>query len=384
MRIGMDARFLSHPQQGGFKTYVQGLVGGLASVDEDNEYFLYTDREVDPAATGRVPQGAQIVTAEADVPGPGLVLREQWKLRRLAARDQLDLFHFPTNTASLRFPCPFVLTLHDTIELEGNPWEGKRPFLEGIRRRAMTAYGRFTSAGAARKARKVITVSRHVKERASSFLDLSQDRFVPIHSGPGSPPLILSEPERQQRLSQYDLSPGYILALTGVDRRKNATSVLQAYLQLDPSLQEDCPLVFVAPRRSQVRSWLNLPSKIKVAEGPDEESMAALFQEARLFVFPSFDEGFGFPPLEAMAYGTPVIASQIPSHQEILADAPLWIDPNDPETIRQAIYRALTEKDLIETMRLRGNMAHRELSWENTARSVLRVYEEAVMTEPPS
>ena len=318
------------------------------------------------------------------LPGPGLVWREQWSLNRLASRDGLDLFHFPTNTASLCFPCPFVLTLHDTIELEGNPWEGKRPFLEGLRRRAMTAYGRLSSARAARKAAKVITVSNHVKDRASSFLGLPQNRFVPIHSGPGSPPLVLSQAKRDRLLSQYGLSAGYVLALTGVDRRKNAAAVLEGHLNLPPSLRESAPLVFVAPRRSQARSWLDLPSEVKVAEGPDEEGMAALMGAAGLFVFPSFDEGFGFPPLEAMGYGTPVVASGIPTHREILGEAPLWVDPNEPQSVQEAMRKVLTDRDLAEAMRRRGRAAHQRLSWEKTARSVLDVYEEALMRGPSS
>jgi len=377
MRIGMDVRFLSHPQTGGFKTYVQGVMAGLAQADKENDYFLYTDRPIQSEKLGPVPKRAQVVLAQPRISGPGLILREQWDLRRLAKRDHIDLFHFPTNTGCLRAPCPFVLTLHDTIELEGNPWEGNRPFLEGIRRRSMTAYGKICSARAVRQAQRIITVSGHVRDRAVRYFRMQPDRFTPIHSGPGSPPLPLSPGDRDALLSRHSLSAGYVLALTGVDRRKNALGVLEGYLALPVHLRANHPLVFVAPRRSQARSWLSLPNTIHVVEGPDELDMAGLYQGAEVFLFPSFDEGFGFPPLEAMGYGIPVIASEIPSHKELLAEAPLWVNPTRPKDIVEALERVLLDSGLREAMAHRGKLQAGTLSWEQTGRSVLELYETA-------
>ena len=115
MKIGIDARFLTHPQPGGFKTYTESLISALARVDMDNEYFLYTDRPYgglidslnNPNFHGRVVSG--------DLPVVGVPWREQVKLASYAKKDHVDLFHSPCLTAPLNLNCPLVVTVHDMI-----------------------------------------------------------------------------------------------------------------------------------------------------------------------------------------------------------------------------------------------------------------------------
>src|SRR5512142_235848 len=115
MRIGIDARFLTHPQPGGFKTYVENLVPALAMVDTKNEYVLYLDRT--PGNGCRLPAapnfGIRVVPGSAPV--VGMAWREQVSLTRQAAKDGIELFHAPCLTAPLRLACPLVVTIHDMI-----------------------------------------------------------------------------------------------------------------------------------------------------------------------------------------------------------------------------------------------------------------------------
>lgn len=118
MRIGFDARFLTHPQAGGFKTYTENLVSALAAVDRDNEYVLYLDRK--PGGRDAVPAAPNFTSriVPASLPLAGMPWREQVALPRQAARDRIDLLHCPCLTAPLRLACPLVVTIHDMLWLQ--------------------------------------------------------------------------------------------------------------------------------------------------------------------------------------------------------------------------------------------------------------------------
>jgi glycosyltransferase involved in cell wall biosynthesis len=107
-----------------------------------------------------------------------------------------------------------------------------------------------------------------------------------------------------------------------------------------------------------------------------EEDLPALYTGALAFVFPSLYEGFGLPPLEAMACGTPVVASNVSSLPEVVGDAALLVDPYNVEELAEAMYRVLTEQELHEQLRRKGLERAQLFSWEETARKTLKVYEE--------
>src|SRR5262245_37544245 len=115
MKIGIDARFLTHPQHGGFKTYTENLVAALADVDRENEYILYVDRVPDHTAKLPVRPNMHVRIVPGSASLLGMPWREQIRLARQAARDQLDLLHSPSQTAPLRLSCPSIVTIHDMI-----------------------------------------------------------------------------------------------------------------------------------------------------------------------------------------------------------------------------------------------------------------------------
>ena len=125
MKIAIDARFLTHPQLGGFKTYTTNLIGALSRVDSENHYVLYLDR---PPKNCDLPQSRNFSyrVVPFTVPGLGMPYREQFALRREVAKDEPDLIHFLSNTAPVRMNRRFVLTLHDTIQLS-NPYSLELP-----------------------------------------------------------------------------------------------------------------------------------------------------------------------------------------------------------------------------------------------------------------
>jgi hypothetical protein len=187
MRIGIDARFLTHPQRGGFKTYTINLINALALVDHENEYIFYVDRELEDISILRNQNGNhKIKVVENKLPGVGMPFREQVFLRRHINKDSLDIVHFLCNTATTNLPGTFVLTLHDTIQLTSEPKIDLKKGYGTNKREAIMAYSKWAIERTARAAKKIITVSSYEKEQIAAQLDIHPDRIGVTHLAPNS------------------------------------------------------------------------------------------------------------------------------------------------------------------------------------------------------
>jgi len=165
---------------------------------------------------------------------------------------------------------------------------------------------------------------------------------------------------RDARLAELGLSPGYILFLGSLRRHKNWDGLIRAYAALPEPLRRDHPLVLAGPSRRAGKRARALARRLAVSDRvvlpgtPPDDRLAALSAGEITFVFPSFLEGFGLPPLEAMACGVPVVASDRTSIPEVLGDAPLYVDPSRPETITAAMERVLDDAPLRDRLREAG------------------------------
>ncbi len=177
MRIGLDARFLTHPQPGGFKTYTISLLTALSQIDQQNEYFIYVDRTIpedinlpkNPNFTYKVVPGT--------LPLVGMPLREQFGLRSQLKRDGIDLFHFPCNTATIALSVPYVVTLHDTIQVTA---QGRT---SSWKRWAQTIYAQQVIAHATCRATHIITVSDFVKNEIHNALGIPKEKITVTYQG---------------------------------------------------------------------------------------------------------------------------------------------------------------------------------------------------------
>jgi glycosyltransferase involved in cell wall biosynthesis len=249
MKIGIDARFLTHPQAGGFKTYTQNLIAALAEVDAENEYVLYLDRTPEPQ--DRLPSGPNFTTrvVPGSVPLVGMPWREQIGLSRQAALDRLDLLHSPSLTAPLRLACPLVVTIHDMI------WYFPDRFSNGHatagKRKLMQWYYRVVPKMAAQRAAAVITVSQAAKESIVQSLGLTPDRVFVTHEAAASIYKRLDNPEQTEPIKQkYSLASDFILAIGSADPRKNIDTLVQAYASLPEFLKERYQLAIVCVMRT--------------------------------------------------------------------------------------------------------------------------------------
>jgi glycosyltransferase involved in cell wall biosynthesis len=177
---------------------------------------------------------------------------------------------------------------------------------------------------------------------------------------------------------------GYLLFLGTLDARKNIGGLLEAYGRLLSSRQDVPRLILAGAPTADAAKWLDDIAKPPLAGHVEHlgyvgaDRRASLFQGARIFVLPSFEEGFGLPALEAMAAGVPVVASNRGSLPEVVGGAGLLVNPDEAEALASAIGRLLSEPALWQTLRQKGRDRARQFSWDQTARDLRRAYEDAI------
>jgi len=381
MRIGIDAKFLTHPQRGGFKTYTENLVAAISNLDTENEYLLYVDRL--PGQTDLIPDQPNftIKVVSGGRSAYGMPWREQISLPRRCNKDGLDVFHAPCLTAPLFLDVPAVITIHDMIWYYPNRYSARRTRFN--KRRLMELYNRFIPAIASRKAKAVITVSDASRRTIMNYLKIAGERVFVTYEAPsricrrvtdGTAPGFIQK--------RFGLSPGYIMAIGSADPRKNIKSLLQAYARLPQSLRTSHPLVivwnhkFLESESYAETNRLGIAEQVHFLVDVDDESLVFLYNESALFVFPSFEEGFGLPLLEAMACGTPVLAANNSSIPEIVGDAAMQFSAERVEELAGLIEKVLRDPDLRKKMSARGLERASEFSWENCARQTIKVYAE--------
>lgn len=379
MRIGIDARFLTHPQQGGFKTYSENLVTALSEIDPDNEYFLYLDRAPNDATA--LPKRTNFVArvVHGDLPFLGMPWREQVGLSRQAARDKLDLLHSPCLTAPLRLSCPSVVTIHDMI------WHHQHrtsvgPRLAG-KRHLMGSYYQYVPKFSADRAAAVITVSDAAKASIVQELNLSQDQVFVTYEGASEVfrPLDRGACEDALR-KRFSLAPGFLLAIGSADRRKNVDTLLRAYAKLSSSVQNRHDLVVVwthhllASDIAEKTRRLGLTRKVQFLESVSTDELVLLYNAASVFIFPSREEGFGLPLVEAMSCGTPVVAADNSSIPEIAGGAALLVNAEDAEGMANATERLLLDASLRHKLGQKGLARAAEFSWAKCARETIEIY----------
>lgn len=378
MHIGMDISRIAAAARTGTEHYTYELLAALARVDAANRYTLYCNRP--PAALP--PLGPNM--ALRPIPLPRL-----WTHARLSAEllaHPPDVLFVPAHVLPLATPrarrTRAVVTVHDL---------GYLRFPEAHTRGQRLAL-RLSTVWSARVAQRVIAVSHATRDDLVRRARVPADKISVVHHG-----VRMSAKRKAQ--SDRDLSiavtaapdtpnsrPPYFLYVGTIQPRKNLIRLIEAFAAF--SLQPSALGVHLVIAGK--RGWLAEGIERRAAElgvagrvrflgyVPDEE-LPALMAGALGFVFPSLYEGFGMPPLEAMACGTPVVVSSSSSLPEVVGDAGLVVSPDDPEDLAEALHRVLTDAELRERLHARGLQQARRFSWRDTAERTLAVYQEAAV-----
>ncbi|MBN2588059.1 MAG: glycosyltransferase family 4 protein [Candidatus Fermentibacteraceae bacterium] len=380
MRIGFDAtNILGH---GGIKTYARELVRGLALGFPEDSFLLLTTFSASKKDSLRaVFHGIKNVEVYGALPHVRMFGRRLYPAARLlgtvmwrrASRD-LDLVHLtdPYGTAAL--PRRFVSTVHDLFPLTREEYAGTA-LEEDYRRRTPVILKRSIA---------VITPSSYIRDQ---LLDMYPESGSPVVAVPEAASDLFSPcPPDPVLLRRHRLeAEGYFLHVGRFDPRKNITRLIAAYRELPEGIRSSLRLVLVISGRPSDLDALALGQGDMIAGGelvllrdiPLHE-LRMLYASATAFVFPSLDEGFGLPLLEAMSTGCPVITSNLSCIPETAGDGAMLVDPESVRDISEAMAIMARQPDRRLFYSSRGLSRSGEFSWERTAAETMEVYRAAL------
>lgn len=362
-RIGIDFHVVDGRFQGS-RSHVIELFSRVIELSPDLEFFLFlnsTDYLKTRAAAFRS-RNVRLVR----MPSMGPVRRLLWQLPRYVKRYSLDILH-TQYILPIQLRCSGMVTIHDVL-FETHPRYFE--FLFRLRSRIMMRLS-------ARRSDHVFTVSQYSMENICRLYGMAPKDVTVIPNGVDCRRFYPGD-DGKEVLRRWGLSPGrYMLTVGRLEPRKNHSALLGAYASL--ALQ-DIPLVMVGQRDfgyAEMFRELERPelrSTVKVLEDVSDDELPILYRHARVFIFPSWAEGFGMPLLEAMASGVPVVSSNTTALAEVVGDAGVLVEPANVEAIANAIRMVLENEERELAMRLAGYARSAAFDWYASALRVRQRY----------
>jgi len=362
MKIAIDARKW---RDYGIGTYVRNVVRHLALLDRETTYFLFCN-EADESTLRDLAENFVPVVEKA----AGYSVSEHLSIPRKLKQLGADLYHSPHYVLPVLCPTPSVVTIHDCIHLL---------FPEYLTKRFARQYAWFMMKNAVHRAELILTVSEASRADILSFYpEADPERLQVVPNAIDE--AILEDPgeEEMERVQErYQIRGRFVLYAGNIKPHKNLARLIAAFglLKQRPG-QEDLKLLIIG---DEVNRYASLRRSVEAAGVrqdvrffgfvPDH-TLSALYRLASVFAFPSLYEGFGLPPLEAMACGTPVVTSRISSLPEVVGDAAVLVDPYNVEDIAGALERVLTDEPLRAALVARGRKRVHHFSWERSARAI--------------
>lgn len=370
MRIGINGRFLV-AKRTGVQRAAFNLIRTLVEIDRENHYLIFTGA----GQAGRPEWNhPNVEVIESDLREGESVMNHIWEqfwLPVLARRHGVDLLHSPANVAPLFYRGTSVVHIHDLCFVVNPQWYS---FL------FRTVYN-FIIPRLARRASRVITCSNNSRNDLMHFCGLTAEKVSLVYWAVDD--IFLGD-----GLGNVSPSPGgreppkdFVLYVGSLEPRKNINTLIEAYVAMrrqHPEIKHKLVLVggespLFADVQLRVRNFVG----DIVFEGfIDDETLRRYYVQASLVAYPSLYEGFGLPPLEAMASGTPVVTSDGSSLPEVVGDAALMVNPLSVDELTRAMVRLLTNRELRETFVARGRQQVERFNWYRVARNTLAVYYE--------
>jgi glycosyltransferase involved in cell wall biosynthesis len=371
VKIAIDLRRMT---EFGVGTYIRNVVRTLGRLDLESTYYL-----IGPPARGQeigtLPANFQTVavtSAERSVRG----YRE---FRAVLRGLNCDLVHFPNLFSVPRaLPCPYVMTVHDMLEHLSRAREQSgfwRSLHFQLTRRVL------------RGAERIFAVSNFTKAEIEKLFEIPSDRIEVVYNAIDERFLHghATAADRELIAKRYQVTYPFLLYAGRVSPHKNVTRMIEAFSALKAELEKDrvypdLKLIIIGDdlsgnpdlRRTVVRSGVQ--NDVRFLGFIPIDVLRIFYDEAKLFVFPSLYEGFGLPPLEAMAHGTPVVTSNVSSLPEVVGRAAVLVNPENVFEIMRALHRVLTDRALRDRMKDRGYQQVARFSWEKSVRRIVDVY----------
>ena len=369
MRIAIDAHSVG-TQLAGNESYATNLIEALAQIDKTNEYTLYVTKT---EAVERFHRRWPNFDVRQTVPHTPLI-RIPLILSAELRKRPVDVLHVQF-TAPPASPCPVVVSIHD-LSFEHLP--------QTFTRRSRTQL-RLTVRYSARVAARVIVPTDYGKNDLATTYKIPPEKIdvIPLAAGRTFSPA--SEKDVQRVRQTYVIQDEYILSVGSIQPRKNLPRLIAAFARLRSTWSNGkLPKLVLVGKQA----WLYDETIRAIESAGIEDSviltgyvpaadLPALYTGATCFVYPSYFEGFGLPPLEAMRCGTPVITGNTTSLPEVVGDAALTVDPFSVEALESGIKKLLINPDLRATLRVKGLAQAEGFNWQDTARETLAVYQRA-------
>ncbi len=369
MKIGIDGRAACWYRGTGIGTYTYQLINSLNEIDKDSDYLLF------------MPENTSF-----DIP-----LNANFRLKNIGEKKQdnfwdeinipnilkdgeIELYHVPQNGVGLPKDkkCPFVITLHDVIPFK-MPETVSDNYLRIFHKELPLLLPLCDG---------VITVSEYSKQDISEAFNYPKEKIHVTYLASEPIYCVINKSFAKRIIKKYyNLEGDYILYIGGFSPRKNILGLIEAFSKLlQSSSEKDLKLVIAGKKGKSYELYKKRAEELHVENDVvfpgfiPLEHLPYLYNSAKLFVYPSFYEGFGLPPLEAMACGVPVVASNVTSIPEIFGNSALLVNPRDVEELYQALYRGLTDEVKRQELIIEGLNKSNSLSWEKTARETLSIY----------
>jgi len=379
MKVGIDIRVLMDKYYSGISEYTANLLMAILKLDQDNEYRLFYNSHQDISARLDKWNGknSQVIGLRY----PNKIFN--YCLQKILAYPRLDkvlggvdVFWSPhfnfTRLSGSESGLKKIITVHDLSFLRYPQFFSRRKNfwhkLLGVKKTL-------------READKIVAVSENTKHDIMELAGLSADEISVIYAGNNIAKKERSADEIRACLDKFKIKGSFILYVGNIEPRKNISGLIKAYNQLRDRGHDISLVLAGAPgwKNSQIyRDWHRSPYKdgIKFLGYISGEEKEILYSRAAVFAYPSFYEGFGFPPLEAMVYGLPVVCSNVSSLPEIVADAGLTVNPDKPAEISEAIAQILSDDKLRARLIAAGYRRAQFFSWDKAAREYLTLFQE--------
>ena len=367
MKIGIDCRMIKAT---GIGRYVSNLIEEISKIDKNNEYILFFKKEEFDAF--QVPS-SNFKKVLANFHWYGI--SEQIKFPPLIKKYNLDLMHFPHFNVPIFYRGNFVVNIHDlTLHHYKTIRASTKNFLTYS---IKNLFYKITIKNSVRRALKIFVISKFTKKDVINTLKVSERKILLTYPGGPALSLVKKNPDKKV-LEKIKIQPHFILYVGNAYPHKNLENLIKAlnYLPSDVSLILVGKIDEFYRRLQKDTLDLNIQKRVNFAGFLTDEELVSLYKSASVFAFPSFNEGFGLPALEAMAFGLPVVSSNSSCLPEVLGESALYFNPKDPKDIAKKIEKVLDDNNLKNSLVRNGYNQIKKYSWRRMAEQTLSAYKE--------
>lgn len=390
MRVAIDVRSLEIHRTRGLGRYARNLVNSISQIDSENEYLLFYRRGIkrDNLEVGdNFNKGNVLLKRPKRLHRLDQIMDQSLLPIQILLNGKIDVFHSLSSVTPYLKACKSIVTVPDLIPFVLNEKKIDRLLLN-------LRFKEWLWVKSLRKADRIITFSENSKKDIMKLLVIPEEKIEVIYLsadtrfGPVRDRQVIAE-----IMGRYSVNQKFVLYVGGFSGHKNIERLIRAFYQLSLPSDDEWQLVLAGKLPDEkienaddrtinepvrkIRSLvtkLGLDAKVIFTGFVPEKDLPALYSAASIFVFPSLYEGFGLPPLEAMACGTPVVASNSSSLPEVIGDAGVLVNPFSIDEITSAVRSVLKNKSRQREMSCKGVERAKRFSWEETARKTLKVY----------